>query len=308
MHFRHDGRLLTVHTPAKVNLFLEILGKRPDGYHELETLMVSVGLYDTLCFTEEPSQQISLRCFSAGATSSGTRGEIKTASDGDVPGGADNLIVRAAELLRRQAGVGKGAGIGLFKRIPVAAGLAGGSSDAAATLAGLNRLWRLQWTGRELHRLASQLGSDVNFFLAGAGAAICRGRGERVTPLDVPLQLHFVIVRPGAGLATGTVFRQWQASAAPHRVDALAECLKAGRPDRVARYLHNALQPPAETLSPEVTRLREFFSRQPVLGHMMSGSGTSYFGLCSHRGQALQVASRLRAARVGRVSVVSSRS
>jgi 4-diphosphocytidyl-2-C-methyl-D-erythritol kinase len=308
MFFRHNGRMLTVHTPAKVNLFLEILGKRPDGYHELETLMVSVGLYDTLCFAEEPSQQISLRLFSAGARSSETQIETEAARDGEIPGGTDNLIVRAAELLREHAGVRQGVRIGLFKRIPVAAGLAGGSSDAAATLAGLNRLWRLQLADRELHRLASQLGSDVNFFLAGAAAAVCRGRGERVEPLHVPLQLHFVIVRPGAGLATGSVFRRWHASASPHRVDAIVECLKAGRRERVARHLHNALQPPAESLCPEVTRLREVFSSQPVLGHMMSGSGTSYFGLCNHRGQALQVAARLRAARVGRVSVVSSRS
>src|SRR5216683_1594333 len=122
---RH-GNGLRVRTPAKVNLFLEVLGKRPDGYHDIATLMVAVSLYDTLEFTPEPSGDLVLRC-----------------EHPDLSTGPDNLICRAARLLRERTGCTQGAVIRLEKRIPLAAGLAGGSSDAAATLAGLNRLWRL---------------------------------------------------------------------------------------------------------------------------------------------------------------------
>src|SRR3712207_5523703 len=154
MLFRQDGGVLVVHAPAKLNLFLEILAKRPDGYHELETLMVSIGLYDTLTFADDRSGRIDLRCAWADAQPSDGGAE----SEG-IPVGPDNLVVRAAQLLRDYAGVGRGARIGLVKRIPMAAGLAGGSSDAAATLAGLNRLWQLGLTVGELQGLASRLGS-----------------------------------------------------------------------------------------------------------------------------------------------------
>src|SRR3954471_18211939 len=175
MLLRQHGRSLVVRTPAKLNLFLEILGRRPDGFHELETLMVTVGIYDSLTFTEDDSDEIRLRCF--GSTSSPTSART---SENDVPDGRQNLVYRAAELLRQHAGIARGVRIELEKRIPVAAGLAGGSSDAAATLTALNQLGNLDLPTAELQRLASQLGSDIGFFLCGKAAAICRGRGELV--------------------------------------------------------------------------------------------------------------------------------
>src|SRR6185312_12542684 len=153
MLIRRAASAIQVWTPAKVNLFLEVLARRPDGYHELATLMLAVSLYDTLEFTEEPTGATALHC---------DHPSLST--------GSDNLICRAVELVRRESGRSDGVGIRLWKRIPMTAGLAGGSSDAAATLAGLNSLWRLGWDRSKLIRLGAELGSDVSFFLAAAAA------------------------------------------------------------------------------------------------------------------------------------------
>ena len=144
--------------PAKVNLFLEVLGKRPDGYHEIATLMVAVRLFDTLVFREEAT--LTLSC-----------------SDATLTVGPDNLVMRAAMLLRERTGCKNGASIRLIKRIPMAAGLAGGSSDAAATFLGLNRLWQLGLTNDDLAKLSSELGSDIPFFFQ-LPAAWCTGAAK----------------------------------------------------------------------------------------------------------------------------------
>ena len=289
MLLQQHGRSLVVRTPAKLNLFLEILGRRPDGFHELETLMVTVGIYDTLTFTQEDSGEIRLRCF--GSTSSETSGG---AVETEVPDGRQNLVFRAAELLQQHVRVARGVRIELDKRIPVAAGLAGGSSDAAATLVALNQLWNVGLSASALQQLASQLGSDVGFFLGATSAAVCRGRGEQVDPVHVPQGLHFVIARPATGLSTALVYRHCRPAEKPTNSARLVEYLKQGRLGIAARHFHNALQAPAEQLNADVTELRRFFSRQPVLGHLMSGSGSAYFGLCANRRQAEGIAARLR--------------
>lgn len=302
MLFRQDGPSLVVHTPAKLNLFLEVLAKRPDGYHELETLMVSVGIYDTLSFTEqEDSDEIRLRCFQAGS-----RGSTRPLQPAEVPGGRENLAVRAAHLLKDRAGVGRGVRIDLHKRIPVAAGLAGGSSDAAATLAALNRLWGLNLPAGELQELASQLGSDVSFFLERTSAAVCRGRGEVVEPLRLPLGLYFVIARPRSGLSTAVVFRHCTPAEHPRSVGELVRFLSEGRLGRAAGLMYNALQAPAETLNAELSELKSRFLELTVLSHLMSGSGTAWFGLCANRRQALAAAARLRAMQTAHVFVAQA--
>ena len=302
MLFQHQLSAVTVSAPAKLNLFLNVIGKRPDGFHELETLMISVGVYDTLRFSEGTPGEVKLRCFDYGAART-----ADPRSKGELSAGADNLVVRAAELLRSKTGTPQGARIELYKRIPLAAGLAGGSSDAAATLVGLNRCWNLGLSLKELHPLAAELGSDVPFFLNTTGAAVCTGRGEIIEPIELPLRLHFVIVRPRTGLSTALVFKHCQPSGAPSQVNELVTNLKQGRLARSAQLLYNTLQEPAERLNADVTQLKQVFSRQPVIGHMMSGSGTSYFGLCHNRRQALQVSARLKAMRLGDVFVTQSR-
>ena len=173
--------------PAKLNLFLEVLGRRPDGYHEIESLMVAVSLYDTLTFTDDPSGEISLRC-----------------NDPALPVGSDNLVVKAAERLRASADSLRGARIVLDKAIPAQAGLGGGSSDAAATLVALDRLWDLRTPPKTLDDLAGEIGSDVAFFMH-APAAVCRGRGEQVESVPLNDVYHFVLVCPPVGMSTADV-------------------------------------------------------------------------------------------------------
>ena len=316
MLLRQQGRTLVVHTPAKLNLFLEILGKRPDGYHELETLMVTVGHYDTLRFTEETSfarssSPAALPTDSDEATSPGISLTCRWAgppacSPGPLPTGTDNLVVRAAQLLRDVSGTRRGVRIELTKRIPLAAGLAGGSSDCAATLVALNRLWELGLSDRQLLELAARLGSDVAFFLMRTPAAVCRGRGEIIEPLVRPMRLHFVISKPASGLSTAAVFRQCRATAEPRSARPLVEALRAGRLSLAANRLHNALQSPAEELNPDVIRLRRLFDRLPFIGHQMSGSGTSYFGICSQQEQARALAAQVRSTGCDHVFVAST--
>ena len=303
MLFRRNGDSLAVHTPAKLNLFLEVLGKRSDGYHELETLMVSIDIYDTLVFAGDASNEIRLRCVNASQYVGGRADD----SGDDIPDGPGNLVWQAASLLRTHTGVQRGVRIDVHKRIPIAAGLGGGSSNAAATLVALNRLWKLNLSQAELLGLACQLGSDVPFFLAGAPAAVCRGRGEQIEPVRMSLGLHFVVVRPATGLSTALVFRQCQPAQQFKSVRNLTDSLERGRLGCAAGSLHNALQQPAEQLNAEVRQLRTRFSSLSVLGHAMSGSGTAYFGVCAHRRQARSVAARLRAERMGRVFVAQCR-
>ena len=175
--------------PAKVNLTFEALGRRADGYHEVRTVLHAVSLADEIAFA--PADDLSLVAEPLVAEPPGD-GALSSAAS--APTGGDNLVLRAARLLRREAGVTAGAAIRLRKRIPVAAGLGGGSSDAAATLRGLRRLWGLDLDADALRELAAQLGSDVPFFVTG-GAALAEGRGERLTPLP-PAQGSVVVMAP----------------------------------------------------------------------------------------------------------------
>ncbi len=297
-----SGSALVVQAPAKLNLFLEILGKRSDGYHELETLMVTIGIYDTLSFMEEDSEEIRLRIVDAGRRSASLRSDPEM-----IPSGPENLVVRAASLLRDFAGIRRGIRITLWKRIPAAAGLAGGSSDAAATLVALNRLWKLRLAEAELISLAGKLGSDVAFFVTGHSAAICRGRGEIVMPLSLPLGLSFVVVRPRSGLSTAAVYQRFKPESKHKRVDPLVQALMIGRMDRAGTELHNALESSARQLNSDVTDVQTELSKLPTLGHLMSGSGTACFALCANRAAARAAASRLRSTGIGRVWEVQSR-
>ena len=175
--------------PAKVNLTFEALGRRADGYHEVRTVLHAVSLADEIAFA--PADDLSL-VVEPPVTEPPGNGAFSSAAF--VPTGDANLVLRAARLLRREAGVTAGAAIRLRKRIPVAAGLGGGSSDAAAALRGLRRLWALDLDADALRELAAQLGSDVPFFVMG-GAALAEGRGERLTPLP-PAQGSVVVMAP----------------------------------------------------------------------------------------------------------------
>ena len=287
-----------IDAPAKLNLFFEVLAKRPDGFHEIETLMCPIDLYDTLYFRETADEALTLQCEMRVAPQAGTFAPR-------FPQGRDNIVFRAVELLRQRAGVTVGAALRLVKRIPVEAGLGGGSSDAAAALCVANRAWNLGWTVPQLAALAAELGSDVPFFLAG-GPALCRGRGERVEPVGGLGALHFVVVRPPEGLSTALVYGHCRPTEKPCGSGAMVAALRCGDVAAAGRGLVNRLEAAAEQLSPWIGRLRDTFGELDLLGHRMSGSGTAYFGLCRHAGHARRMAKRLAAR--GFVNVFAVRS
>ncbi len=293
---------LTVRAPAKVNLFLEVLAKRSDGYHDLATLMIAVSLFDTLEFKEDSSQAITLDLVPPGEDSDR---EERSPLDA----GPGNLVWRAADLVRQRTGHPGGIRISLLKRIPLEAGLAGGSSDAAATLLGLNRFWRLGLSSDELAALGAELGSDVTFFLKGS-AAWCTGRGEIVTPLEPSRPLWLVLVCPPVGLSTATVFRALTVPERPVDGSALCQALERGDVEGVGRGLFNRLQPVAEQLCPVLAELNARLGRLDAAGHLMSGSGSTLFVLCRDEDEARRVAEELnplaRENLVSRVRVVRS--
>jgi 4-diphosphocytidyl-2-C-methyl-D-erythritol kinase len=300
MRIHRSAVELVIQAPAKLNLFFEVLAKRGDGYHEIETLMCPIDLFDTLCFESVPGGGVEFKCRCA-AEANGPSGRGLH----EVPEGLDNLVVRAVELVRRRARVSFGARVVLVKRIPAAAGLGGGSSDAAAALVAANEGWQLGRSPNELADWAAELGSDVPFFLAD-GPAICRGRGERVEPVLGLGGLWFVVVYPPAGLSTAAVYAACRPAAQARQIQPLLDALRRGDLEEAGRGLWNRLQPAAEELSPWVKRLGQEFCEQDCLGHGMSGSGSSYFGVYRHARQARRSARRLYARGLGAVFAVRS--
>ena len=269
---------MVLRTSAKVNLALEVLGRRPDGYHELSTVLQAVDLFDRL--TVETAEAITLET-----------------SDPALPTDDGNLVVRAARLLRETAGVEAGARIVLDKRIPVAAGLGGGSSDAAATLWGLNRLWGLRWRRERLMALAVRIGMDVPFFL-GPGRALGTGRGEVLKPLPIGGGYAMVLVNPGVPLSTqevyGRVPQGWRAEA--DGTTRLIGALRTRNAAKVAAALTNHLEHWVEPAMPVIGRMKAALLAAGALGAVMSGSGPTVFGVARSLAQARQIQRRVNRA------------
>ena len=294
MRSRRQESSLVVDAPAKLNLFLAVRGRRSDGYHDLETVMVSIGLFDTLRFTPAPDGVLQLS----------SRSLLPSAQH--LPDSEANLVLRAARLLMETTQPRAGATIELTKRIPIASGLAGGSTDAAATLHGLNTLWRTGLSREDLHQLAASLGSDVNFFLDSSPLAVCTGRGEIINPQPLRGPLDFVVVRPETGLSTAQVFAALdpKQSAQRPQSDDLLHALKHGRLNHVASCMHNDLQRVAVGLNPSVARALAALSRGRTFGRMMTGSGSACYGLCVSRRHARSLESQLKAEFGGRAWAV----
>lgn len=268
-------RRLVVNASAKVNLTLEVLGKRSDGYHEIATVMQAVDLSDQVVL--EDARSLMLETDAAG-----------------VPTGADNLVMRAAALLREAAGVDRGARIRLAKRIPVAAGLGGGSSDAAATLWGLNRLWGVRWGGERLSELAVRLGMDVPFFL-GRGRALATGRGERIERLPGGGAYALVLVNPNIALPAREVYGRVTEAAFSDgaRVPAMLKALERRNAAVVAASLYNGLETVVEPAWPVVGRIKAALASAGALGAVMSGSGPTVFGVARSLDHARQIRTRV---------------
>ena len=265
---------MVIHCYAKINLTLEILGKRADGYHEVRTVMQTVGLADRLEVTA--AADLSFSCSDPALAT------------------PDNLVYRAAQLLQADYGVRVGAALRLEKRIPVAAGLGGGSSDAAATIVALNRLWNLQLSLTEQRRLAAALGSDVPFFLTG-GTALGTGRGERIAPLPPLPQYWVVLVLLPRVLSTAAVY---QAVAPADYTSGVttADTVAAAHRGTLSPQAgwHNALARPAQALAPEIAAAKNALEQAGAQHAHVSGSGPTVFTVCGDKDTAHALADHLQ--------------
>jgi len=268
--------VLTIQTPAKINPVLEVLGKRSDGYHELALVFQAIGLYDRLTF-ERKTNGVGLS----------VEGAVDLAADDS------NLIVKAAKLfLREILKDSVGVQITLLKKIPLAAGLGGGSSDAAGTLRGLQWLFEVPVSEEKMHRMAAQLGSDVNFFLAG-GTALGTGRGEIITPWQGSVPFWVILVKPPQGLSTPAVYQSGKALITSRdKVRGFQSVWEQGLPASIADHLFNGLEPAAFYLRPEVELIKKRFIMEGALGALLSGSGPTVFALAAHENEAQKIASK----------------
>lgn len=277
---------LKIKAPAKVNLFLNVLRRRPDGYHDLHSLLQMVGLYDELIFEDAP------------------RGITLVSSSGDLPVDDRNLVVRATRALVRAAGIKSGVRVGLKKNIPMGAGLGGGSSDAAATLVALNRLWKLGFSRDDLAKIGQDLGSDVPFFLYGPTAFVS-GRGEKVVPCVLNSDRWLVIVNPGFEVSTRWVYEQLSsvgAGAATSQNSWLTNIQENIRIQDSGKFklhysdivLHNDLESVMESKYPVVRAMKECLLSEGAEGILMSGSGPTVFGVFKEKIDAFPAARKLK--------------
>ncbi len=254
--------------PGKVNLTLAVLGRREDGFHELESWVVPIDLCDRLQLRQVDALALHLE------------GEHE-----GVPSGPDNLVWRAAEALARAAGREPDVAITLEKGIPAGAGLGGGSSDAAATLLGLNRLWGLDWSAEQLLPVAEVLGSDVPLFLSGH-SAIVRGRGERIEPIHAAWHGWLVLVVPPFRLSTAAVYREWSKAAPAARASAAPWTALPCPSESLLNRLFNDLEPAAFRAEPKLALLHAAIDGLQGRPVRMTGSGTALFTLFDDRAEA----------------------
>ncbi|GAB4389611.1 MAG: 4-(cytidine 5'-diphospho)-2-C-methyl-D-erythritol kinase [Thermodesulfovibrionales bacterium] len=267
--------MLTLLAPAKINWFLAVRGRRPDGFHEIESLIQRVSLYDALVFEESD------------------RLEVVTQSD--IPP-LENLVYRAALLLMGRAGGAKAPGvrISLDKKIPIAAGLAGGSSDAAFTLKGLRELWGLGLSDGEMEGLASTLGSDVPFFLNGP-AALVSGRGEKVSPVETGNPTALLLIKPPFGVSAGWAYASLgRAGAGEPGPEGFVKALREGDLGALRGLMRNDLEGPVIRKHPEVGELKKRLYAAGALAASMSGSGPTVFGVFETRERAVKAAESFR--------------
>jgi len=276
-----NGTPLLYRTPAKVNLILEVLGRRPDGYHDLALVFQAISLEDELEVRPADSDVV-----------------VRVEGIPVLPTDGTNLVAKAAQSFFEETRLRGGVSIVLRKRIPLAAGLGGGSSDAAATLIALNELYATNLPETSMLSLAARLGSDVAFFLKG-GTALGRGRGEILERLpDVPA-MAIVLAKPAAGLSTAAVYGSGLIQSTDGgRAQGFGKTLGSATSEQVALSLFNALEGPAFHLLPECRAIRDELMEAGCLGAMVSGSGSTVFGIAENEVRSGEIA--LRVAKPGR--------
>lgn len=273
--------LLTLSANAKINLTLDILGTREDGYHEVAMIMQEISLHDTLSMGKI-NQGISLTIVIEG-------------QQGTLPADESNLCWKAAALVQKEYNLQEGVEIHLTKRIPMAAGLAGGSADAAAVLKGMNHLFRLGMTEARLCELGARLGSDIPFCIMG-GTMLATGRGEVLTRLPSFPRLSVVLAKPPVGVSTAWAYKTYDAGYdGPHPDnEAMLEAIHGGDAHKAAGLLCNVLEGVTETEHPVIADYKRLMMEHGAMASMMSGSGPTVFGLVREKQQAWHLADTLK--------------
>lgn len=266
-----------VKAPAKINLSLDVLHKRPDGYHEVEMIMTTIDLADRIELSPLPDDEIRISSLNR-----------------YVPDDQRNLAYQAAKLIKEKFHVKKGVLIGIEKVIPVAAGLAGGSSDAAATLRGLNKLWNLGLTLDELAQLGAEIGSDVSFCVYG-GTALATGRGEKIAELPPPPPCWVVLAKPYIGVSTADIYGRLDVRTIKHpNTEAMINAIRNGDFEGICNNVGNVLEDVTLKLHPEVTQIKDHMIRFGADAALMSGSGPTVFSLIQHDSRMHRIYNGLR--------------
>ncbi len=263
---------------AKINLGLDVLRRRKDGYHEVKMIMQTVDIWDQLVFTEKREAGIELSVDGA-----------------DLPVGEDNMIYKAAKLVLKEAGIDAGVAISLKKNIPIAAGMAGGSTDAAAVFHGLNELFSLSMGMEDMMRLGVKIGADVPYCIMG-GTALSEGIGEILTPLPAPPECILVIAKPDISVSTRFVYENLHADTlAEHPdIDGMVEAIRQGSLDGITARMGNVLETVTIGAYPVIDKLKCLMKTEGALGALMSGSGPTVFGIFTDRSSAGRAAEQIR--------------
>jgi 4-diphosphocytidyl-2-C-methyl-D-erythritol kinase len=268
---------LLIKAPAKINLTLDVLHKREDGYHEVEMVMTTVDLSDRIELSDIRENEIQV-----------------VSQNRFVPDDQRNLAYQAAHLVKNRYGIQRGVSIGIDKMIPVAAGLAGGSSDAAATLRGLNRMWDLGLSIDELAELGAEIGSDVSFCVYG-GTALAKGRGEKITHLPAPPNCWVILAKPSVGVSTADVYRNLDLTRIQHpNTKGMIEALEQSSYEGICKYTGNVLESVTLKTNPEVLQIKEQMERFGADAVLMSGSGPTVFGLVQYESRLQRIYNGLR--------------
>ena len=254
---------LTRKAYAMINLGLDVLRRREDGYHEVKMIMQTVDIYDVLTFVKAPADVFRLSVDSA-----------------QIPDDDNNLVLKAARLLFATAGIDAGVEVTLQKNIPVAAGMAGGSTDAAATLIGLNALYDLRFTTEQLQEIGVKLGADIPYCIMG-GTALSQGIGEILRPLPAPPRAHLVIAKPDLMISTKYVYENLHANSLKvhPNIDGMIETLSNQDLTKMCSLMGNVLETVTEKENPIITQIKDLMKEQGATGALMSGSGPTVFSI-----------------------------
>lgn len=300
--YKKDG-LVRVSAPAKLNLFLEVLGKRPDGFHEIESVMCPISLCDTLELhaTVEPDLHLEIEL---------PIEETPVENDPawDIPADDGNLVLKAVRRLKELMGVEQGCRIRLKKAIPAAAGMGGGSSDAAAAIVAAMQAWG-SWDRQLATQICSDLGSDLNIFLGDEsriGLMLAQGRGEKCKILEVAPKLNFIVTHPPEGCSTSAVYANWHDSGSKSDACKVIKACGSSNLDAIGLSLYNALESSAREITPWIDRQLNLFRQFDLPYNAMTGSGSSCFALAPESYTMSNMRQAAKVAGLSRVYAVKS--